>query len=63
MATRVLWLNMAYLNDCANLTAYGHAMPLSRVKLCTGTGKLNGPIFSVAQGLIVPISRGSPPIT
>ena len=63
MATRTQWLNMAYLHDCANLTAYGHAMPSSRVKLCIGIGKLNGPIFAVAQGLIVPISRGSPPIT
>jgi hypothetical protein len=63
MATRTQWLNMACLQDYANLTAYGHAMPLSKVKLRIGTGKLNGPIFAVAQGLIVPISRGSPPIT
>ena len=64
MATQTQWLNMACLQDYANLTAYGHAMPSSRVKLCiVGTGKLNGPIFAVAQGLIVPISRGSPPIT
>ena len=63
MATRALWLNTARLRNCADLTAYGYAMPLSLVKLCTGTGKLNAPIFSLAQGLIVPISRGSPPIT
>ena len=63
MATRTPWLNMACLHDYANLTAYSHAMPLSLVKLCIGTGKLKGPIFAVAQGLTVPISRGSPPIT
>jgi hypothetical protein len=63
MATQTQWPDMAYLHGCADLIAYGHAMPLSRVKLCIGIGKLNGPIFSVAQGLIVPISRGSPPIT
>ena len=63
MATQTLWLNMAYLRDSSSLTAYGHAMPSSRVKLCIGTGKLNGPIFANVQGLIVPISRGSPPIT
>ena len=63
MATQTQWLNMACQHDCANLTAYGYAMPLSRVKLCIGTGKLNGPIFVNAQGLTMPISRGSPPIT
>ncbi len=63
MATRTSWLNMAYPHDCANPTTYGYAMPANRVRLCTGTGKLNGPIFSVTQGLTVPISRGSPPIT
>ena len=63
MAIQSQWPNMAYLHGYTNLIVQGHAMPLSRVKLCIGTGKLNGPVFAVAQGLTVPISRGSPPIT
>ncbi len=40
----------------------GHAMPSGQVKPFTGGfGKLYAPIFAVANGLSVPISRGSPP--
>jgi hypothetical protein len=45
---------------------YGHAMPFDRVKTYIMSGTLSnfsGPIFVFAQSRIVPISRGSPPIT
>jgi hypothetical protein len=45
---------------------YDHAMPFDLVKVCIMGGTLNnfsGPIFVFARGRIVPISRGSPPIT
>jgi hypothetical protein len=43
----------------------GCAMPFDYVKLCINGGASNnfsGPIFVFAQGRIMPISRGSPPI-
>src|SRR5690348_14512002 len=64
MATQTQWLNTARLRHCADYIAYGHAVLLSSVKLCIiGARKLSTPLFAVAQGLSVPISRGSPPIT
>jgi len=64
MVSQRLWLNMARLRPRAGLIAYGHAMLLSLVKLCIIVkGKLSAFVFAGAEGRIVPISRGSPPIT
>jgi hypothetical protein len=64
MVSQTLWLNMARLRPRVGFIAYGHAMLLSLVKLCIIlTGNLSEFVFAGAEGRIVPISRGSPPIT
>ena len=63
MATRTNLLSMSWLHN--EFAYYGHAMLFDRVKLCTNGGTSNnfsGPIFVFANGLSLPISRGSPPI-
>lgn len=59
MATRTNLLTRLR-NDSA---LCGHAMPFGLVKLnIDAIGKISGPIYVFAQGLSMPISRGSPPI-
>jgi hypothetical protein len=59
MANGQQWYNTTRLRDAFGV--YGHAMPSSLVKQCTGIN--NGPICFIAEGINVPISRGSPPIS
>jgi hypothetical protein len=59
MANGQQWYNSTRLRVVFGV--YGHAMPLSLVKQCPGT--YNGPICFIEEGISVPISRGSPPIS
>ncbi len=43
--------------------AQGRAVPSGLVKLCITFGILQVPVELFAQGLSVPISKGSPPIS
>ncbi|HEX6478577.1 MAG TPA: hypothetical protein VF043_07015 [Ktedonobacteraceae bacterium] len=62
IATRTKWLRMTDLHNDSAL--YGHAVPFNIVSKCIiGIGKQSGPIFVLAHGVSVPISRGSPPIS
>jgi hypothetical protein len=62
MATRINLLSITRLRNDSALC--GHAMPFfGLVKLNIDViGKISGPIYVFAQGLSMPISRGSPPI-
>ena len=64
MANCQLWMNTTYIRLRDNNIAYGHAMPIDLVSRCKNNkGLLNGVIVFFAQGISVPISRGSPPIS
>jgi hypothetical protein len=63
MATQINLLSIGCLRNESGY--YGHAMLFDRVKLCINGGTSNnfsGPIFVFANGISLPISRGSPPI-
>ena len=63
MATRFNMLSIYRLRYESGTN--GLAMPFDWVKLCINVGTSNnfsGPIFVFAQGRIMPICRGSPPI-
>ena len=63
MATRTNLFSISCLRN--ESTYYGYAMLFNRFKLCIMGGasqNFSGPIFVLAQGRSMPISRGSPPI-
>ena len=64
MANGQTWLNTTRIRLRDNNIAHGHAMPIGLMPQSkSNIGVLIGVTVFLAQGISVPISRGSPPIS